>query len=237
MKSNMAGIPLVLFAALLIAGCTTGIERSRIENEPFTISKTYRTTPGQPVASEARSGSVWHGQLTNLFGDQRARYVGDIVTVKIVEVSQASEKATTDTTRKSETNAGISNFFGLETHPNGPWKNPGTLISAGMGKNDFSGSGETTRAGSLSATITARVMDVLPNGNLAIEGKREIYVNNEKKEILLQGIVRPRDIAYDNSILSTQVADAKVIYTGIGVVGEKQRPGWLARLLDFAWPF
>lgn len=233
----MGRIVVLASIAIMAAGCTTGLERSRIQNEPFTISKTYRVAPGQPVPSEAQSGSVWRGQLTSLFGDQRARQVGDIVTVKIVEVSQASEKATTDTSRKSETNAGISNFFGLEVNPNGPWKNPATLVSAGMGKNDFSGSGETTRGGSLSATITARVMDVLPNGNLAIEGKREIYVNNEKKEILLQGVIRPRDIAYDNCILSTQVADAKVIYTGIGVVSEKQRPGWLARMLDFAWPF
>jgi flagellar L-ring protein precursor FlgH len=77
----------------------------------------------------------------------------------------------------------------------------------------------------------------MPNGYLAIEGKREIYVNNEKKEILLQGVVRPRDIAYDNTISSTQIADAKVIYTGVGVVAEKQRPGWAARLFDFVWPF
>jgi len=69
----------------------------------------------------------------------------------------------------------------------------------------------------LSATISAKVVDVLPSGNLAIEGKREIYINNEKKEILIQGVVRPRDIAYDNSVLSSQVADAKLIYTGIGV--------------------
>jgi flagellar L-ring protein precursor FlgH len=80
-------------------------------------------------------------------------------------------------------------------------------------------------------------MDVLPNGNLTIEGKREIYVNNEKKELLLQGIVRQRDIAFDNTISSTQIADAKVIYTGIGVVAEKQRPGWAARLFDFLYPF
>ena len=89
----------------------------------------------------------------------------------------------------------------------------------------------------MSATISAKVVDLLPNGNLAIEGKREIYINNEKKEILLQGVVRPRDIAYDNSVYSTQVADAKVIYTGIGVIGEKQRPGWMVRLFDIVWPF
>jgi flagellar L-ring protein precursor FlgH len=81
------------------------------------------------------------------------------------------------------------------------------------------------------------VVDLLPNGNLAIEGKRELYINNEKKEILLQGVVRPRDIGYDNAVYSTQVADAKVIYTGIGVIGEKQRPGWLTRVFDIVWPF
>jgi flagellar L-ring protein precursor FlgH len=89
----------------------------------------------------------------------------------------------------------------------------------------------------VTATISAKVVEVFPNGNLAVEGKREIYVNNEKKEILLQGIVRPRDIASDNSVLSTQVADAKIMLTGIGVVGEKQRPGWLTRIFDGVWPF
>jgi flagellar L-ring protein FlgH len=230
----MRRIALSAVVLILLAGCTTGLEPSRIKNEPFTISNTYRTTPVQPTPSEAQSGSIWRGQLTGLFSDQRARHVGDIVTVKIVEVSQASESATTGTARKSDVSAGVTNLFGLET--SGAFKTPSTLVGANM-SNNFTGSGETTRSGSLSATITARIMDVLPTGNLVIEGKREIYVNNEKKEILLQGIIRPRDITYDNSILSTQVADAKIIYTGIGVVGEKQRPGVLARLLDFVWPF
>jgi flagellar L-ring protein precursor FlgH len=229
---------LILFFALLssIWGCTS-LEPSRIQNEPFTISNTYRVPQEKAPTSEARAGSVWRGQLTGLFSDQRAKFVGDIVTVKIVEVSQASESATTDTTRKSQTVAGISNLFGIETHGSGPFKNSANLVNSNSPNNDFSGSGATTRTGSLSATITARVMDVLPNGNLAVEGKREIFVNNEKKEILLQGVVRPRDIAFDNSILSTQIADAKVIYTGIGVVAEKQRPGWGQRLFDYVWPF
>ncbi len=228
---------LVLLCLISLSGCFAALEPSKITNEPFVISNTYKAPVPERPATQPRSGSIWRGELTSLFGDQRARMVGDIVTVKITEVSQASEKATTDTTRKSETDAFINNFFGLETKPNGPWKNMPNVIKAGANKNDFSGSGETTRAGSLSATIAARVMEVLPNGNLAIEGKREIYVNNEKKEILLQGIVRPRDIAFDNSVFSTQVADAKVIYTGVGVVGEKQRPGWVARIFDYVWPF
>ena len=89
----------------------------------------------------------------------------------------------------------------------------------------------------MNATITARVIDVLPNGNMAIEGKREIVINEEKKEILLQGIVRPRDLDYNNSVQSSMIADAKIIYTGVGVIGEKQRPGWLARMVDVVWPF
>ena len=171
------------------------------------------------------------------FTDQRARQKGDILTVKIVEVSQATEKATTDASRSSNLNAGIPYLLGLEVNPKARiFSNPQNLIGANT-KNEFSGEGETTRSGSLSATITARVVDVLPNGNLVIEGKREIYVNNEKKEIRLQGVVRPKDIAHDNSIFSTQIADARIIYTGVGVVSEKQRPGWAARLLDIIWPF
>jgi flagellar L-ring protein precursor FlgH len=228
-----------LFLALfvpLLCGCFS-LEPSKIKNEPFTIANTYRASQEDSRPPEVRDGSVWHGQLTSLFSDQRARYVGDILTVKITEISQASESATTDTKRKSQTVGQINNLLGIETHPNGPFKNMPNLINANTPNNDFSGSGATTRTGSLSATITVRVMEVLPNGNLAVEGKREIYVNNEKKEILLQGIVRPRDIAFDNSVLSTQVADAKVMYTGIGVVAEKQRPGWGQRLFDFVWPF
>lgn len=226
---------LVLLMSVL-CGCFS-FESSKIQNEPFTISNTYRASQEDTKPPEPKGGSVWHGQLTSLFSDQRARNVGDILTVKITEISQASESATTDTSRQSQTVAQVPNFFGIENHGIGPWKNTANLINTNTPYNNFQGAGATTRTGSLSATITVRVMEVLPNGNLAIEGKREIYVNNEKKEILLQGIVRPRDIAFDNSVLSTQVADAKVKYTGIGVVAEKQRPGWGQRLFDYLWPF
>jgi flagellar L-ring protein precursor FlgH len=190
--------------------------------------------------TEQRSGSLWPASYSgNLyFGDHRAGGMGDIITVKIVEATQASEKATTDTGRTSAVDYGIPNFLGQETRyvQNHPAINPAHLITANS-TNNFSGTGETTRTGTVTATISAKVVEVFPNGNLAVEGKREIYVNYEKKEILLQGIVRPRDIASDNSVLSSQVADAKIMMTGIGVVGEKQRPGWLSRILDGVWPF
>jgi flagellar L-ring protein precursor FlgH len=226
---------LVLFVPLL-SGCFS-LEPSKIKNEPFTISNTYRVREEDSKPPEAKGGSVWQGQLTALFSDQRARNVGDILTVTITETSTASENATTTTSRQSQTVGQITGLLGLENHQNGPLKDMPNLINSYTPYNNFQGAGATTRGGSLNASITARVMEVLPSGNLAIEGKREIYVNNEKKEILLQGIVRPRDIAFDNSVLSTQVADAKIIYTGIGVVAEKQRPGWGQRLFDYIWPF
>jgi flagellar L-ring protein precursor FlgH len=221
------------FAAL--AGCDT-MQQSRIKDEPFVIESTHKYAKPAPV--DLKPGSIWKGDNSSnsLFGDQRAKGIGDIITVKIVEVSQATEKATTDTKRSGAVQLGVPNFFGLETNNIPSSISTDKFVKADT-KNDFNGEGETTRTGSLSATIAARVVDVMPNGNLAIEGKREISVNKEKKEILFQGIVRPKDIAYDNTILSTQVADAKIIYTGIGVLGEKQSPGWLARIFDIVWPF
>jgi flagellar L-ring protein precursor FlgH len=225
----------VIIASVVLTGCNT-LQQSRIKDEPFVIEDTHKYA--KPVPADLKPGSIWKGNngSNNLFGDQRANSIGDIITVKIVEVSQATEKATTDTKRTGAVQLGVPNFFGLETNNIPSSISTDKFVKADT-KNDFKGEGETTRTGSLSATITARVVDVMPNGNLAIEGKREISINEEKKEILFQGIVRPRDIAYDNSILSTQVADAKIIYTGIGVLGEKQSPGWLARIFDLIWPF
>ena len=208
---------------------------SRIKDEPFVIDNTYKKAP---AAVDPKPGSIWKGASASntLYGDKRARSVGDIITVKITEISSASETATTDTKRSSSTTAGIPHLLGLETNYPSSITDTSKILDAST-KNDFTGSGGTTRTGSVTATITARVVDVLPSGNLAIEGKREINVNNERKEILLQGIVRPKDIAFDNTVYSTQVADAKVILTGVGVVGEKQTPAFLARLVDMFWPF
>jgi flagellar L-ring protein precursor FlgH len=225
---------MVILGAVLLAGCQS-TSQSVIKDEPFVIDNTYKNAK---PALHPPAGTIYRGvnANSNFLGDHRARGVGDIVTVKIYEVTNASEKAGTKTAKSATTTAGIPNFLGLESNFYPSSITPDKMINAST-KNDFDGSGETTRGGSLTATITARVVDVLPNGNLAIEGKREIVINNEKKEILVQGIVRPRDLDYDNSVYSTQVADAKIIYTGVGVLGEKQKPGWLARIMDAVWPF
>lgn len=236
MKKITGLLMLTIFAMAFLAGqgCQN-VHQSKIKDEPFVIDSTYKSMKPGP---EPQKGTIYRGvnSASSILSDHRARAVGDIITIVIDEKTAASEKAGTNTKRNSSTTAGIPNLFGLETSAYPSSWTPDKLISAST-KNDFEGSGETTRGGSLNATITARVVDVLANGNLAIEGKREIVINEEKKEILVQGIVRPRDLDYSNSVPSSLIADAKIIYTGVGIVSEKQKPGWMARMVDALWPF
>jgi len=205
----------------------------------------------QPAAApEDNGGSLWQARssFNGLFIDTKARNVGDIVTVKIDESAKASNKANTETERSSGLEAGIDKLFGFEDWWQDeilpevgskwpkidPFGNPSVKGSL---KSDFKGDGETSRSGNLEAFITCRVVDVMANGNLKIVGTREVMVNHENQLIILSGTIRPRDISDTNVILSTFVADAKIAYSGSGVVDDRQRPGWLANLLNNVWPF
>lgn len=206
----------------------------------------------QPVVSPPvdSAGSLWqaNSSLNGMFIDTKARNVGDIVTVRIEESAKATNKANTETERSSSLEAGIEKLFGLEDW----WQNDilpdiggswpkidpfGNPSIKGNLKSDFQGDGQTSRSGSLDAFITCRVIGVLPNGNLKIVGTREVMVNFENQMIILSGIIRPRDIAEDNIIRSTFVSDAKIAYSGSGVVNDRQRPGWLSNLMNTVWPF
>ena len=126
-------------------------------------------------------------------------------------------------------NLGIQNFLGMGTQFD-------PSVNASTSKSN-QGSGTTTRGGTLTATISATIVEVLPNGNFRIEGSRSVTVNNEEQIMVLRGIVRPVDINFDNTIVSTMIADASITYTGEGVVADEQRVGWGMRLLSFIWPF
>ena len=204
-----------------------------------------------PVTSPAdNDGSLWQARssLNGMFIDTKARNIGDIVTVKIEESSEASNQAKTETARSSSLEAGIQKLFGLEdwwqneilseVSDDLPKINPfGDPSVKGNLKSNFAGDGETTRRGNLSAFITCRVVDVMPNGNLKIVGTRELMVNHETQLIILSGVIRPRDISDGNVILSTFISNAKIAYSGSGVINDRQRPGWLANLLNNVWPF
>ncbi|MDD2539427.1 MAG: flagellar basal body L-ring protein FlgH [Desulfuromonadaceae bacterium] len=191
----------------------------------------------RPVA-DYTSGSIWQANSGNLTDDFKARRRGDIVTIVITETASASKEAKTDTSRGSTVNAGIPNFMGLENV--GLLKNNvgdlSKLINASV-DSSFKGSGTTSRQENLNATITARIINVLPNGNLMIEGRRNIKVNNEDQEIILEGTIRPRDISPNNTINSIYVADARISYSGRGIISDRQSPGWLMNIVDKLWPF
>jgi flagellar L-ring protein precursor FlgH len=216
-------------------GCAAPIKQVQPITEQHQPPLYIASETPQPFAE----GSLWqeNGNMGELFINPKARRVGDIVTIKIVESSKASNNATTTTGRDSSVNLGIDKFLGLENNVN-PTQglNPLSRIAGGA-STKFNGQGGTSRSGDLNAYITTRVIGVLPSGNLAISGSREIIVNNEAQLIVVTGVIRPRDISNENVVLSTFISDARIAYSGSGIVNDQQRKGWLANILDVLSPF
>lgn len=223
----------LLILIMSFLGCAAHRKETRLPEAQVLCAE----TEAREVGCE---GSLWQndGVLGELFVDHKARRVGDIVTVNIVEASTASNQASTKSGRKSSVSGGMESFFNMEkrfptTHP---FFNPFSSVKGGL-ESTFDGTGATSRSGKLNAYLTARVTEVHPNGNLRIEGSREVVVNNERQYLLLSGTIRPKDISTSNVILSTYISDARIAYSGAGIVNDRQKPGWMARILDSAWPF
>ena len=219
----------ILLLLLILSGCA--VERTDIKTAGF-------EDPQPKPPADYSNGSIWQSAPAGLTDDLKARRKGDTLTIVISEIASASKEAKTDTSRDSSVSAGIPALLGLEN--NGFVKNNfadlAKLISAST-NTSFEGAGSTSRQENLRATITARVVDVLPSGNLMIEGRRNIRVNEEDQIIVLEGTVRSRDIAQDNTVNSIYVADARISYSGRGIISDRQSPGWLMNIIDKVWPF
>ncbi|MDY0191435.1 MAG: flagellar basal body L-ring protein FlgH [Desulfuromonas sp.] len=235
MKKLLNITPFLLLSACLLSiliGCTP----------PPSASNSVDVVPEPELIIEAPKpttpGSLWTTNRGSLFVDNRAGHVGDILTVVIAEQAEASKEASTSTGRSTSASADITSLFGLESNIANINKaiDPSNLISAGY-TNDFAGTGSTSRKEDLVATLTTRVVEVLPNGTLRISGSKSVTVNHEQQLIHLSGIVRQQDITVGNLINSKYILDANIVYTGKGVIDEKQKPGWLLRLLDNVTPF
>ncbi len=214
---------------LLLAGCA--VEKTDIKTAGFEDIT-------QRPAADYSSGSIWQSTSASLTEDMKARRRGDTLTIVISETASASKAAKTGTSRDSSVNAGITNLLGLETSSfaKNNFADLASLIKASSGSS-FNGAGNTSRQENLNATITARVMDVQANGNLMIEGRRNIKVNDEDQIIVLEGVVRTRDISPDNTVNSIYVADARISYSGRGIISDQQSPGWLMGIFNKIWPF
>jgi flagellar L-ring protein precursor FlgH len=197
----------------------------------------YTPVPSGPAPAR---GSIWSGESSAnmLFADKKARYVNDIVTIIINESSSGGNKAPTNTSRSSDASAGVDAFLGLEQSILSRNANMGSKIEiGGASSSNLKGTGNTTRGGQLEGTITARVVRVLDNGNLVIEGRRQLTINEEDQYIIMTGVIRPEDITTNNCIYSQYIADARIVYTGNGIINDKMRPGWATRIVDWVWPF
>jgi flagellar L-ring protein precursor FlgH len=227
-------VPISLITLTLLLGC------SGYGTRPEEIQPRAKMQPIHIVKPVTTPGSLWPGENSRsmLFSDNKARYVNDIVTIIVDESSSGQNKATTNTKRDQSTSSGISALLGLDTSILNKNANMGTSLSiGGTSVNELKGTGDTSRGGKLQATVTARVVRVLENGNLLIEGRRQLTLNAEDEFIVITGVIRPEDISSENAVSSTNIADARIVYTGSGVVNDKQHPGWLTRALDWGWPF
>lgn len=229
--SEHRGIVLV-FAVLLAAGCASHNETVR--NAP-PVPRTPQVDSRQP-----EPGTIWPGEgaRNNLFVDNKARYVNDVVTIVVSEVTTGTSSASTNTSRDASTTAGITGLLGIDKSLQAMNAKLNPSISlGGTASNSLKGKGDTSRGSTFATRITARVVKVLDNGNLVIEGWRQLKMNGESQYVVVSGIVRPDDITSDNLVSSQYIADARIDYVGDGVINEKMKPGWLTRIVDYVWPF
>ena len=230
----------ILAAAIFLGGCN-GAARQPSLMPPMVAPQAYT----EPEEAYENPGSLYsEARSQYLFDDNRARKVGDIVLVKIVETSKGKHKADTTTERQTSNEFSISAAFGARTVS--PFFVGGGPLAGKVGadpmlatsrRSDHEATGETKRENYVTATMGARIVQLLPNGVMQVQGAREIKVNDETQYMVVTGLIRQRDIDSENAVLSTQMADSRIDYYGKGVLADKQKAGWLTRLLDIVWPF
>jgi flagellar L-ring protein precursor FlgH len=182
------------------------------------------------TATFAQNGAIYSDAAPSLFlfRDLRARNVNDILNILIVENSTASNSANTSTQKKGDVTAAIPNFLGIKTRAN-----PLT-VSSGL---DFSGTGSTARTGQLNASLSARVVQVLPNGDLIIEGTKQVTINHEHQLLTVRGTVRQYDVSPGNVVLSTSIANMDVNFDGKGIISDANKPALLSKIFKYILPF
>ncbi|AWL95073.1 flagellar L-ring protein FlgH [Bradyrhizobium sp. CCBAU 11445] len=242
----------IAISALLLASCALGgcssIDRlSQIGEQPKLSAIDNPTTqPGykpvqmpmpKPEVASYNPNSLWRNGSRAFFKDQRARQVGDLLTVAVNITDKANIANETQRSRTNSEDSGITDFIGAKTLGAQAQKVlPGRILTADSTASS-DGKGSVNRTEALQTNVAAVVTQVLPNGNLVVEGKQEIRVNYEIRELVVAGIVRPEDIQSDNTIDSTKIAQARIAYGGRGQIMDVQQPRYGQQVMDVLLPF
>ena len=210
--------------ATLLTGCVTTTP-STMTHQPMTV----RPEPRPPAG--ATQGAIYNtASARPLFEDRRARFVGDIITINVIEKTAASKNSQNTAERTHEMESGITTIAGL------PLKSlQGTTFAAGS-NNSFNGKGQNTSTNDFTSTITCTVIEVLPNGNLLVSGEKQIGLKDGEEFIRFSGVVNPNTITGANTVQSVQVADARLEYRANGFLDTTTAMGWLARFFNFILP-
>ncbi|MEW5756003.1 MAG: flagellar basal body L-ring protein FlgH [Pseudomonadota bacterium] len=218
----------VLALGVVLAGCSS----------PGSVKPDPNFTTAYPVVTKPipnSNGAIYQdGYNMSLFEDSKARHIGDIILVTLVENTNASKSASTTTSKESSMELGAPTLFGGGVTHNGVPILSGSVEAA----KNFDGAGDSKQSNSLSGTIAVTVSEVLPNGYLVVRGEKVISLNQGDEYVRFSGIIRPQDISARNTVLSSQVANAQIIYGGEGVIASANSMGWLERFFQSSWwPF
>jgi flagellar L-ring protein FlgH len=242
---------LLLTASTLLTGCAATLDEVRNAGRPPAVTPIENPTMAatgrreivmpmpEPINQATASNSLWRAGSRQFFNDPRASRTGDIVTVLIQINDQAQLNNSTGRTRKSTQSGGVSHFFGLEQAPGRVLPqgfDPANLIGTNS-DGAFTGQGQVSRNEKVDLTVAAIITQVLPNGNLVVAGRQEVRINNELRELLVSGIVRPQDISSANQVRHTQMAEARISYGGRGQITAYQQPTVGQQVLGAISPF
>ncbi len=221
-------------ALLLFAGCAPTMGTYTPHHRKYDPGDYAKLNPSAKPAS----GSLFSEATGGYLEDTRAVRVGDVVAVKIDEAADASGAAATQLQRDSTTQLGAPNVLGMmpALQRAYPGLDPSNLLNI-LSHSTLNAQASTKRNGQLSGMMAVRVAKEMPNGDLYVEGTKVVLINNEEFHLYVSGLVRPADIAQDNSISSSRIADAQVEFSGRGDMSDQQRRGWLSRIIDVVNPF
>jgi flagellar L-ring protein precursor FlgH len=237
---------LAMLAGALLCGCAA-VDRLKNIGQAPPLSEVDNPTarPGykpvqmpMPAAQPAsyNPNSLWRNGSRAFFKDQRAHQVGDLLTVQVNITDKAIIANETQRSRDTKEDSGIDNFFGKSKVPIMNSAVP-TRIFTSDSSTSLDGKGSVNRSEALQTNVAAVVTQVLPNGNLVVDGRQEIRVNFEIRELIVAGIVRPEDIQSDNTIDSSKIAQARIAYGGRGQITDVQQPRYGSQVLDVILPF